>query len=76
MNGTSEVMRGSTYTSCAWLKKRQEILEERHHGTSAGNSHKHSGSHKPSTDHTDMAGHNLDTVDLGVFQFDHLAALP
>ena len=25
-------------------------------------------------DHTDMIGHNLDTADLGLFQFDHLAA--
>jgi hypothetical protein len=25
-------------------------------------------------DHTDMVGHNLDTADLGLFQFDHLAA--
>jgi triacylglycerol lipase len=26
-------------------------------------------------DHVDMIGHNLDTVDLGVFQFDHFAAI-
>jgi triacylglycerol lipase len=25
-------------------------------------------------DHADMVGHNLDTADLGLFQFDHLAA--
>ena len=26
-------------------------------------------------DHVDMVGHNLDTLDLGAFQFDHLAAI-
>lgn len=26
-------------------------------------------------DHVDMVGHNLDTADLGRFQFDHLAAI-
>ena len=26
-------------------------------------------------DHLDMVGHNLDTLDLGAFQFDHFAAI-
>ena len=26
-------------------------------------------------DHADMVGHNLDTADLGFFQFDHFAAI-